>query len=114
MSALPETAESGWRTEPPPDPADRIKGFVCGAKRCDAVPSPVERDDGIEWGGRLGARPGGPGGFLALGETLGVRTLAYADAEAGDALVILTNGNAGMSVAGEIFRAATRSGWAHF
>jgi CubicO group peptidase (beta-lactamase class C family) len=79
-----------------------------------AFASPVERDDGIEWGAGWGLDRADRAAFWHWGETLGVRTLAYADTDAGDALVVLTNGNAGMSLAGEVFHAATRSGSAIF
>jgi CubicO group peptidase (beta-lactamase class C family) len=75
-----------------------------------AFASPVARDDGIEWGAGWGLDRADRAAFWHWGETLGVRTLAYADADVGDALVILTNGNAGMTVVDEVFRAATRSG----
>lgn len=72
-----------------------------------AFAAPVERDDGIAWGAGWGLDGADRTAFWHWGETLGVRTFAYADAGVGDALVVLTNGNAGMSVAGEIFHAAT-------
>ncbi|MGD8497068.1 MAG: serine hydrolase [Gemmatimonadales bacterium] len=75
--------------------------------RALAFDAPIERSDGLAWGAGWGLDGRDRTAFWHWGETLGVRTLAYADAGAGDALVVLTNGSDGMPLCEAAFQAAT-------
>jgi hypothetical protein len=72
-----------------------------------AFAEPVVRADGLAWGQGWGLETGGGGAFWHWGETLGVRTLAYADVDSRQAIVILTNGEGGMEIAERAFVDAT-------
>ncbi|MEN8376214.1 MAG: serine hydrolase domain-containing protein [Gemmatimonadota bacterium] len=70
--------------------------------RAAAFARPVDHPQGLRWGLGWGLEAEGePGPFWHWGEGLGYRALAYADPRPGDegeAMVILTNGNAGMAI----------------
>lgn len=79
-----------------------------------AFAAPIERSDGMAWGAGWGLDGRERTAFWHWGETLGVRTFAYADTREGDALVVLTNGSGGMAVCEAAFGAATGHGSAVF
>lgn len=72
-----------------------------------AFSRPARRTDRLSWGAGWGLVDADRGVFWHWGESLGTRALAYADGEAGEALVVLTNGDAGMRVAESVVHDAT-------